>query len=274
MSYHVFPRALERLGGKGPKAVFADSVHHILNGSQSAMRLFEAARPLASSAPSPLSIEQMLRELWAVDLNPMAQVARKVRSTYSIVRCWNAYSSSGNVSTPLVLQGEKGAMGRPQQEVHTPKLPILTPTMTSASIFIDVLTETINRANRKQQIDDSFITPRVSGIARVLGQQSRIVYEASLFFEANPGSNVAALSRALGCHQRTIERQFREEGISAIKLKRACALVGATNDLWGTSSLAEIAAAHGYSDQAHMSREIRHSTGGLSPTFFRNLLQD
>ena len=57
----------------------------------------------------------------------------------------------------------------------------------------------------------------------------------------------------------------------AEELKMASALAGATNSLWGKSSLAEIAFEHGFSDQAHMTRAFHHACG-LPPSVLRGLV--
>jgi len=272
LSYHISPRVLERLAGREPDDLFANCVHHILTGDQPALRQHEAAQAFTSKPPSAAVLEQHIRELWELDLNPLARVARQVRSPASVTRAWNAFNASGNVTTPLLL-GESHHAHQPlaKRTLRSQVFPLMDVNLTTASVLVEVILDTVQRTVRQHRPGTSDESS-ISGLARILGKEHTIVHDASLFFEAHPGANVAALSRALGCHPRTVERQFRQQGLTAIDLKRACALVGATRRLWTAASLADIACAQGYADQAHMSREISRSTGGLSPSFLRSLV--
>lgn len=83
---------------------------------------------------------------------------------------------------------------------------------------------------------------------------------------------VAAVADRLGCSTRTLERRIRNGfGLSPRQLRhqmRAATVFRAARDarqLGVDSNLARLAAAHGYADQAHMSRELR-AWSGTSPS--------
>lgn len=270
MTYHISPRVLEMLARGAPKRPFADCIQHVLSGSQPANRQFQLVQALASKPPSVGVLERHIRELWTIDLNPIARLAHQLKSPLGAARIWNAYNAAGNVTTPSFFSLEsKSTEHLPKKILPSRTFQLIDLSTTLIEILTEVLTRTTTRKTENSPLSSN---PHVSTLARILGQEHRIVYEASLFFEAHPGANVAELSKALGCHQRTLERQFRHEGLTAVALKRACALVGASRDLWAGASLAEIAYTWGYADQAHMSREISRATGGLSPSFLRSCL--
>lgn len=272
MSYHIGPRALERVAGREPNLLFADCIHHLLSGHRPAHHQLRAANALASRPPSAGVLESHFRELFAIDPNPIASALHQVSSPSALVRLWNALNSLAGVTTPVALSGQGHNTARPvRRTLRNGEFPLMDLNVTAVGVLADIVMDMLSRRQQKLENRPLQNASAVSALARILGQEQKIIYEASLYFEAHAGAKVADLSRALGCHPRTVERQFRQEGLAAIELKRACALAGATHDLWGSASLSDIAFARGYSDQAHMSREIARSTGGLSPSFLRSV---
>jgi AraC-like DNA-binding protein len=88
---------------------------------------------------------------------------------------------------------------------------------------------------------------------------------------------IGALAKELGCSRKHLTVRFRHEfGISPKLLARilrfdhAVRLIGAGR----VASLADLAAASGYADQAHLSREFRSFAGSTPATFLRRRLPD
>jgi AraC family transcriptional regulator len=83
-----------------------------------------------------------------------------------------------------------------------------------------------------------------------------------------------ALARGVGAHPASLARAFRREfGSTPTRLRDHRRLAGALGDLIRTDlQLAEVAAAHGYSDQAHMTRRVGAATG-WSPAVLRCLFR-
>ena len=106
-------------------------------------------------------------------------------------------------------------------------------------------------------------------LTRILDAPS-LVRDACDFFSAFPRARVTDLYTALGMHPRTAERRFAAEGVTAVALKRACALQHATKYvLWSDLTLAQIAYRFGYTDSAHLHHEFRRATGGIPPSVYR-----
>ncbi|WP_216211552.1 helix-turn-helix domain-containing protein [Amycolatopsis aidingensis] len=80
---------------------------------------------------------------------------------------------------------------------------------------------------------------------------------------------VAALAAELGCSRKHLTARFTEHlGLppkTLARILRFHGVVGELNRLSGPVRLAELAARHGYYDQAHLSREFR-ALAGLSPS--------
>lgn len=82
-------------------------------------------------------------------------------------------------------------------------------------------------------------------------------------------AGVAPASRALGVSERSLERLLLQATARAPRYwKNLARARRAAAALAGTTSLAEVAAEHGYADQAHMSRDFRRWFG-CPPARFR-----
>lgn len=81
--------------------------------------------------------------------------------------------------------------------------------------------------------------------------------DAAIVLLALPGETLASVARGLGLSPRTLQRRFRERGLPPPDHWR---LLGrarrAAGQLAGAAPLAEIAAACGFADQAHMTRDL------------------
>lgn len=86
-------------------------------------------------------------------------------------------------------------------------------------------------------------------------------------------TNVAALAQAMRLTTRTLRRHFaKDAGVSPkqwLRLHRLDAVLRDPGLADGDCSLADFACAHGYSDQAHLSREVATFTGATPGTLRR-----
>ena len=108
----------------------------------------------------------------------------------------------------------------------------------------------------------------VSELAALLGLVSSVASDAALVFEADADVKVQNMARHLGCHSRTLQREFKASGLTAETLKRACMLSRATALLSTAMTLTDIAHEAGYADHAHMTRAFVTSCA-LPPSILR-----
>jgi len=269
LAFHIAPRALNLARDFSPPYLFADSVRHVIDGHVAGDRYYEIATTGAAVKLNESALEQRMRQLFALDLNPLIAMTRQLDSEFSLFRAWNTYQAHVALAVRTVIHGSSNeSFSVDRWQVAYASDP---PAARNAGLCaIDILGAAARSNRERGHVAEDQGRSRLSRIAAELGLQHTAVYEASLCFEENPGLNVAGLCRMQGGHRRTLERYFKNCGLTIGNLKMASALVGATNDIWSASSLTEIAFAHGFSDQAHMSRAFRHACG-LSPSVLRGL---
>jgi AraC-like DNA-binding protein len=118
---------------------------------------------------------------------------------------------------------------------------------------------------------DALLLARLEGAAP---PRPDVAYAWSRLLETDGAVSVAQLCAELGCSRRHLSARFGDEvglGPKAVarimRFRRAMALLGEPR---ATRSLAEVAAASGFADQAHLTREFR-AMAGVTPGAFPNL---
>jgi len=270
LSFHIAPRALDLERAFSARNLFADSVRHVIDGHVAAVPYYRIATKRTATALNDSALERRMRELFALDLNPLICMTRQLSSELALFKAWNTWQQHVSLAVRTVIHGNSTESFRVERRQISYAFD--PPAARNAGLCaLDILRGTARNNRERGHIVDDQSKSRLSRIAAELGLQHTVVFEAALYFEQNRGMNVSQLCRALGCHRRTLERHFKDFGLTAEDLKMASALAGATNSLWGKSSLAEIAFEHGFSDQAHMTRAFRHACG-LPPSVLRGLV--
>jgi AraC-like DNA-binding protein len=270
LAFHIAARALNLDRAFSPRHLFADSVRHVIDGHVAAGRYYQISTDSSAVALNESALERRMRQLFALDLNPLICMTRQLDSELALFKAWNTYQEHVSLAVRTIIHGNANdSYGVNRRQMSYAVDP---PAARNAGLCaIDILSSAA-RSNREHgPVAGDQVKWRLSGIAAELGLQHTVVFEAALYFEENRGRNVAKLSRTLGCHSRTLQRHFKDFGLTARDIRMASALAGATNSLWGTASLTEIALEHGFSDQAHMTRAFRHACG-LPPSVLRGLV--
>lgn len=268
-SFHIAPRALDLGRAFSPGILFADSVRHVIDGHVASGPYYRIATSRSALALSESALERRMRTLFALDLNPLICMTRQLDSELALFRAWNTYQKHVTLAVRTVIHGtstESFHVDRKQISYATDP----TAARSAGLCAIEILRSAARDKRERRTVSGDHRNLRLSGIAAELGLQHSIVFDVALCFEQDRGLNVSRLCRALGCHRRTLERQFRSFGLTVEQLKMASALAGATQSLWGTASLTDIAFEHGYSDQAHMTRAFHHACG-MPPSVLRRL---
>lgn len=194
-----------------------------------------------------------------VDLSPTGMVVWGARSERAIAHLWNAY----NAYTELVDRSPYTAQGvHPQGSI--PRV---------HQFLLEAYQHAFHDTMARNRRDVRLLHPRggldLKDLTRILDAPS-LVRDACDFFSDFPRARVAELYVAMGMHPRTAERRFAAEGVTAVALKRACALQHATRYvLWSDLTLAQIARRFGYTDAVHLHHEFRRATGGIPPSVYR-----
>ena len=118
------------------------------------------------------------------------------------------------------------------------------------------------------------------GVGRMGANMARrlkeVGYPVVAVFDSHSGIAIE-LAKELGCSRKHLTLRFRHEfGVSPkllariLRFDRAVRLIGAGR----VAGLADLAAASGYADQAHLSREFRIFTGSAPTAFLCRRLPD
>lgn len=263
MSYSLPIRVLEALNRKASVNLFQESIANVLASNVELDRKQRIMGAMEESPPALQSMEAPWRELACIDLSPTGLFFAQARSYAAITQVWNAYSTYADVMDPSVCQ-EQGIY--PTKEVSRVHFRMLE----GYGAFFDHCLYQNRRNPYPPSVRHGFT---LKDLARIFNAPL-LLQDACDFFLTFPRSRVSDLYTALGLHPRTGERRFAAEGISALAIKRACAISSASRYiLWSDLTLAEIATKFGYTDGAHLHHEFRRSTGGIPPAAYRRAVQ-
>ena len=259
MSYSLPMRVLETLHRKASDNLFHENVANVLASNVALDRKQRIMNAMEGAPPSLQSMEGPWRELACLDLSPTGLFFSQTRKYAGITEIWNAYSTYTDVLDPSVCQ-EQGI--HPTKSISKVHFRLLE----GYGTFFDHCLNQNRRNPYPPSVRHGFT---LKDVARIFNAPM-LLQDACDFFLTFPRSKVSDLYTALGLHPRTGERRFAAEGISALAIKRACAISSASRYiLWSDMTLAEIAAKCGYTDGAHLHHEFRRSTGGIPPAAYR-----
>lgn len=271
LAYHVVVHALEGGSHWTPTSRFASIVARANNGHLPYQRHHSAGLRRASAGSTEAQIERAVVEFLAIDATPCIQVLKNLHDPSVMVAGFNAYNASAKIAvrTSMSISASDGrsplvSARRDMRVDAVDPIPCRDATM---ALFHSMLASCSPREPQSRVRQFKSLTH----FAEMVGSSGAAV-DAAQVFEREGGMPVSDLAKALGCHQRTLERRLKEEGITAEAIRQAARLLRATELLASTASLTEIAIAEGYADLAHMSRSFQ-TAAGLSPKALRQLLR-
>lgn len=269
-AYHVVVHALEGRGGWTPSSRFASLVTHVNDGHLPYERHHAAGRARAIEGASEGQIESAVHDFLSADATPCVRVLMRLATPSVVVDGFNAYNASAGIAVKTSVSMPSGSgrvpviIARREMRVEAPDpAPCRVGTLT---LFDGLIASAERNAKRGGQSS----RPRLSSLAEILGARGAAA-DAALIFEAEGPMSVVELARRLGCHQRSLERKLKEEGLTAEALRQAVRMVRATDRLGSSDSLTTIAIEEGFSDLSHMTRSFKTSAG-LPPSALRGLL--
>ena len=180
-------------------------------------------------------------------VDPGGSAVLAVRFTPAGLALWGGWNASA-------LEAREHALGELLPAAAQPPLHALRETNSFAR-RIDLLCAWLRRLRRP---------PRHDGGARLAAEAARRLAATPL--------TIGSLARDLGIGRRRLERQFAEAvGLAPAEYARLRRIQQAAEALLaGSTPLAELAIAHGFSDQAHFTRRFTE-VAGLPPGRFRAL---
>ncbi|WP_124450419.1 helix-turn-helix domain-containing protein [Paucibacter sp. KBW04] len=260
--------ALEASSGWTPQARFASAVTHVIHGHLPYARYHAAGRVRIKSRSGVGVIERLVQDWLTSDLNPAVQIFRSHSQTANALRCYNAYNASANLAirTTAASQvpsgGSKPIIQR-RELLSTRDDP--EPCRLGSMLVLQTVMDIVARN------ENGISTPRILSLPDLaihLGVARSASAEVAVVFDAEGYVPVGEAARLIGCHQRTMERRLREEGLTAEAIRTATRLIRATKRIRSSDSLTTIALEEGFSDQAQMSRAFRLSSG-MTPSLLR-----
>ena len=110
LAFHIAPRALNLDRAFSPRNLFADSVLHVINGHVAADRYYQISTKSAAIALKECSLEARMRELFALDLNPLIAMTRQLNSEFSLYHAWNTYQKHVSLAVQTIIHGNSNEL--------------------------------------------------------------------------------------------------------------------------------------------------------------------
>lgn len=275
--YHTLSRSLESATNAPLTAgrLFSDAVGHVLNGFIDTDRYQRAGRLAGAKGLSESALAAIVADQLHFDMNPFVQCMLGAPSRRGAL----LVHQSLNQLAALAVRTEMGFDGAGALMVTSRSASVSGEDPSACRdvhlIGMDLILGSIDEDGTSGMADAavkprSRVSPprRVSALAAMLGLGSGASSEAALAFESDAEMKVEDVARRLGCHRRTLQREFKASGVTAETLKRACMLSRATALLPSALTLTEIAHESGYADHAHMTRAFVASCA-LAPSILR-----
>lgn len=275
--YHSLSRSLESavFAPLTTSQIFSDAVGHVLNGFVDTDRYQLAGRLAGAKSISESALAVIVSDQLQFDMNPFVQCmlrARSRRGALLVHQSLNQFAALA-VRTEMTFDGAGALMVKRRsasvsgedpsacRDVHLMGMDVIL-----ASIYENDPNGPTDAASKQT----SRVAPprRISALAAMLGLRSGALSDAALAFESDAEMKVDDIGRRLGCHRRTLQREFKASGVTAETLKRACMLSRATALLPSALTLTDIAHEAGYADHAHMTRAFVASCS-LAPSILR-----
>jgi len=266
-------RAMEARAGVSPMQRFIATIHSVIQGHLDYNRYVAAGEQRARQGAGAESIARDLRDFFQTDLNPAVRGAHGLTSPSALAYAYNSYNQSAQIAVKTEISLKPGA-GPKGSALSTRR------TLVQSSVDLElcrvatllVFEELQGQAASSRSARHPLGMRGLGDVAGTLGLEGSAVAQLAALFETQGFMPIGVAARALGCHQRTLERLLKKEGITAEGIRMAVRILRAHQRFIGHESLTTIAHDEGFSDLAHMTRSFRASCG-MTPTLLRQVLQ-
>jgi len=270
LAYHVVVHALEARAGWTPVRRFAAAVAHSLNGHLPYTRYLSAGVQGQGRQASESMVQRWVEDWLATDVNPVIQTMGQLTLPANTAWALNAYTRSAQVGVRTTIALPDATA--PRLQVRRELLASNTdPALCRAGVVSTMEALLAHTLQNAQRGTPTGFRP-LSGLASLLGVERLAAAQLATVFEAQGPLAIPLAARQLGCHQRTLERRLREEGLTAEAVRQTVRLLAAAQALRGPRSLTEIAHHCGFADLSHMSRAFGAACG-MAPSLLRQAAQ-
>jgi AraC-like DNA-binding protein len=268
--YHTGVNALEGKAGWTPQKRFTAAVMNCISGHVPYERYVEAGRVLEKAKPSEGYIERVFRDWTATDVNPGCQILFSFSKLTQVIDLYNKYNLTVNLGVKT-----RAAHDGVEKRTQPLKYQRLSKVSEDSEICrfatftgVNIIAASVARNEREKLARP---IRNLSELSVDLGIKGSVGDDVARVFETEGAIPINLVALKIGCHQRTLERELRKNELTAESIRMSVRLIEATKLLSSPKSLADIAVEVGYSDQAHMARAFRLSTG-MPPSIFRSVL--
>ncbi len=264
--------ALEARSGWTARSRFASVVRHAIIGHVPYARYRQAGLVRKRENARAGEVEKLVFDWLATDLNPAVQLIQNLKNVTSVIEAFNAYNSSVQlgVRTNASLDHQ---IGQTDLVIKVSREKLSTDSDPEACKIGTIIVLNALAKGIKTSQSTALPTERAGlfSVAHSLGLAWTPVGESCEVLEREGNISISDLARRLGCHQRTLERRFRESGLTPELLRQASRLIQANARLGSCESLTNIAMEVGFSDLSHMTRAFKNSCG-MTPSLCRSLI--
>lgn len=260
-AYHVVVHALEARAGWKPVSRFASMVTHVINGHLPYERYHAAGIARRRDGMTEGMVGRTVSEWLDEDANPGRQILSGLTSAGNAVAAFNAYLQAAPLGVRTTLSFARKRADAPGLSMQRRLGAVTSDPALCRIAVLAAFEHALDKVRLNAARPARPPVRRLSHVALDMGVTSLASAELATVFEQEGSITIAAAARHLGCHQRTLERRLREEGLTAETVRQAARLLDATARLRSAASLTTAAAEAGYADLAHMSRAFRLSCG-------------
>jgi len=272
LAYHLVVRAMEARAGVSPMQRFIATIHSVVQGHMDYNRYVAAGEQRARQGAGAESIARDLRDFFQTDLNPAVRGAHGLTSPIAVAYAYNSYNQSAQIAVKTEISLNPGASVKGSALSTRRTLVQSTVDLKLCRVAtLLVFEELQGQAARNRSARHPQGMKGLRDVAGTLGLEGSAVAQLAALFETQGFMPIGEAARALGCHQRTLERLLKKEGITAEGIRMAVRILRAHQRFIGPESLTSIAHDEGFSDLAHMTRSFRASCG-MTPTLLRQVL--
>jgi AraC-like DNA-binding protein len=271
-AFSLFVYALEKQNGWTSMRRYASLIAHTVHGYLPFERYAQAGHDRMRDHLGEGTVENLIQEWLAPDINPFSQVFRNIGNAKNLAWGLNTYNESNLHPVRSVFDIKVGIAGRISwNATRFNDAKVFNPQICDTAKFAGY--ERMTRRfgyELRRKTTRNFV--RISELARHFALTQTATCHAAEVCENLGSVPIGVIAKALGVHQRTLQRSLRDEGTTAELIIQGVRLIRATALLWSQKSLTEVAHEAGFFDLAHMDRAFCISAG-VPPSFLRKVAQ-